>query len=123
MKIFLICPVRNLTDEFKEKLERYVRVREGLHEDEVHYPPRDTDQVDPTGLRICTDNLTAMYFADEVHIAWDEKSEGCLFDLGIAFALKKKITPVPFLFPTETKTGKSFPNMIWALYKKSGRNP
>jgi nucleoside 2-deoxyribosyltransferase len=102
---FLICPVRGCdpmdTQPIVEKLESEGWV--------VHWPPRDTDQVDDTGLRICTDNARAIKDADAVHFVWDGKSQGSLFDLGVAFAFKKKIIPIEIPPLTE---GKSFQNMV-----------
>jgi len=79
----------------------------------VHWPHRDTDQDDPCGLRICNDNRAAIESADVIHVVWDGKSQGSLFDLGMAFALRKQIVPV--LLPDETPH-KSFQNMVraWA---------
>ena len=108
-KTFLICPVRGWHPKAHaavvEKLEA-----EGY---EVHWPPRDTDQSDPIGLRICADNSNAIQRADVVHVLWDGQSQGCLFDLGVAFAHGKKVIPVDLPPPTE---GKSFQNMVraWA---------
>lgn len=106
-KSFLICPVRgvekSLTAGVVSDLEN-----SGWN---VHWPPRDTNQEDSTGLRICQDNAKAINEADTVHFVWDGKSEGCLFDLGIAFALNKRIVVVSV--PDETE-GKSFQNMIRA---------
>lgn len=95
MKIFLICPVRGITDEEKNAtiIARYVLnlVRSGHM---VHWPLRDTDQDDLVGLRICQDNRHAIEDADEIHVWWNGKSQGSLFDLGMAFALRKKIVLV-----------------------------
>jgi nucleoside 2-deoxyribosyltransferase len=112
MKTFLICPVRghdqSETEAIVKKLES-----EGW---QVHWPPRDTNQNDPTGLAICNDNCSAIAAADAVHIIWDGKSQGSLFDLGCAFALQKKVIPIELPPPTE---GKSFQNMVreWAGLK------
>lgn len=106
---FLICPVRGVDPETQraivEKLEA-----EGY---KVHWPPRDTNQDDPDGFRICQDNLTYIRSADVVHVIWDGNSQGCLFDLGMAFALYKHIIPIEL--PPRSE-GKSFQNMIrvWA---------
>lgn len=110
MKSFLICPVRGMDPAaFGEVVGRLER--DGFS---VHWPPRDTNQDDPTGLRICRDNLAAISAADVIHVIWDGKSQGCLFDLGAAFALGKKVSPISLPAPTE---GKSFQNMIqaWAI--------
>jgi hypothetical protein len=102
---FLICPVRgvnsDVTRSYMEKLED-----DGW---EVHWPPRDTDQTDDTGWHICQDNGIAISHADRVFVVWDGKSQGCLFDLGMAFAYHKPITVLSAPPPSE---GKSFQNMM-----------
>ena len=107
MNIFLISPVRGVDQA--ENLDVVTRLEIGGNS--VHWPYRDTNQDDDTGLKICQDNLKAIQEADEVHIIWDGKSQGCLFDLGIAFALGKKI--VPTSLPAATP-GKCFQSMIRA---------
>lgn len=109
MKTFLICPVRGHSAE--ETAEIVTRLEAQGYQ--VHWPPRDTNQDDLTGYRICGDNLAAIFMADVVHVVWDGKSQGCLFDLGMAFALGKKVIPISMPVRTE---GKSFQNMVseWA---------
>jgi nucleoside 2-deoxyribosyltransferase len=108
-KTFLIGPVRGFPPDY------LASVVAGLESDgwQVHWPARDTDQSDPTGILICTDNVSAIRNADAVHVIWDGVSQGCLFDLGAAFALMKPVIPIELPEPTE---GKSFQNMIrnWA---------
>lgn len=109
MKTFLICPVRG--HDQKETQEIVSRLEaEGY---QVHWPPRDTNQNDDTGYRICSDNKAAILEADVIHFIWDGKSQGCLFDLGMAFALGKRVIPISM--PEQTD-GKSFQNMVtkWA---------
>ena len=107
MKTFLICPVRNHdiseTSIYVEQLETA-----GW---EVHWPPRDTNQDDPTGYQICKDNVKAIKESDVVHIIYDPNSRGSLFDLGATFALGK---PLVILNEVELTEGKSFTNMITA---------
>ena len=106
-KTFLICPVRGKDANdlmwVVEKLES-----EGW---DVHYPPRDTNQIDPTGYRICTDNVDAIKDSDVVHIYYDPNSRGSLFDLGAAFALNKKLVVIN-KEELDLTDGKSFVNMI-----------
>lgn len=106
---FLICPVRGVD---KTETEGIVKDLEDKGT-QVHWPPRDTNQDDPIGFDICTQNKQAIKDADEVHVVWDGKSQGCLFDLGMAFSMDKKITVVNI--PEETSQ-KSFQNMMryWA---------
>lgn len=117
MKIFLICPVRGIFDEEKIIIERYVLDLEKAGHG-VHWPLIDTDQKDPIGLRICQDNLRAIIEADEVHVWWNEKSQGSLFDLGMAFALGKKIVLVNSDSVQKTQE-KSFGNVLLRITENS----
>lgn len=112
-KYYVITPVRNVGIEFKEAVNELVAKAE-TDGHKVHYPPRDTFQIDETGLDICDANLKAIQEADAVVITWDGKSTGSLFDLGMAFALDKPVIPMRDLMPAHTE-GKSFQNMIAAL--------
>jgi nucleoside 2-deoxyribosyltransferase len=111
-KTFLICPVRghsqNETKEIVKKLEA-----DGWA---VHWPPRDTDQTDPVGLAICEQNRQAILESDMVHIIWNGESQGCLFDMGMAFMLKKPITILSI--PESADNGKSFYKMLLAWEKQ-----
>lgn len=110
MRAFLICPVRGHSPE------ETAAIVAGLEGEgyAVHWPPRDTDQNDPVGLAICAQNLEAIRAADVIAVVWDGKSQGVLFDLGMAFALGKKVMPIALPEPSE---GKSFQNMVnaWAM--------
>lgn len=108
MYIYLICPVRNSTFDAAP-------IVAALEADghKVHWPPRDVDQDDPTGLRICTAHLKAMYEADEVHVVWDVNSKGSHFDLGMAFALGKNLVLHSTLQPDPP--GKSYVKVMQAL--------
>jgi len=91
VKIFIICTVRGASREYEEMLWNYVNNLEELGH-KVHLPMRDTEQVDETGgYIICETNAAAISDADEVHISYREASLGTHFDLGVAFALNKKI--------------------------------
>ena len=104
-KAFLICPVRghnpNHANDVVEKLENNGWI--------VHYPPRDTDQIDDTGYRICLDNLQAISDADKIFIFWDGKSQGSVFDAGMAFALNK---PIEIVSVPDLIGEKSFQDML-----------
>jgi len=114
-KIFLICPVRGVTDEEKEFLNNYLINLESTGY-RVHYPPRDTNQDDPIGINICSQNRDAIKKADEIHIYWNSKSEGSLFDFGMAFMAEKPIRLInPEILQTDKK---SFQNVLIALNKR-----
>jgi len=112
MNIFIICTVRDATEEYLKRLEDYVGKlnAQGHH---VHFPPRDTNQKDEEtgGYRICSDNRIGIIWADEVHISYNEKSTGTHFDLGMAFTLNKKIH-VFDCPPIDESIPKSFPKMM-----------
>jgi hypothetical protein len=111
-KVFLICPVRSATDEQKQKMAEYIKALEDSGVS-VYYPARDTNQEDigGGGWNICKANKKAIVKADEIHIFWDEKSTGSLFDLGMAFyAGKRLVVANPESIHTENT--KSFHNLI-----------
>ena len=116
MRIYLICSVRNATDEQIQFAENYVKqLEEAGHV--VHYPPRDVDQTDDgTGLNICISHAAAIRKADEVHILWDKDSKGSHFDLGMAFVLDK---PFVYVDNYETTPYKSYGNVIKAIGRKA----
>jgi len=106
-KVFVICSVRGMDDNYRQKLEQYVATLES-NGCEVHLPHRDTNQ-EASGLDICLQNSRAIREADEVHIFYSSKSQGTHFDMGVAFGLRKKIVIVenePF------GEGKSYPRML-----------
>lgn len=103
---FLICPVRGQDPSALAEVVREIETTYALH-----YPPRDTEQSDPVGLEICKRNREAIAGADVVFVVWDGQSQGCLFDLGMAFALGKRVEAVRLPDPSH---GKSFQNMVRA---------
>ena len=117
-RAFLVCSVRGATKEETEIANAYVENLE-TQGYKVHWPPRDTDQKDSRGLRICNDNCEAMMKADEIHILWNPASQGSLFDFGMAFILRKlknkKIVLANFksLSPTPEK---SFTNVVMDIH-------
>ena len=111
-KIFLICPTRG--HDPAETLSQVEKLEQ--RGNTVHWPPRDTSQIDLTGLQICKDNLRAIQEADCIYFTWDGISQGCLFDLGMAFALGKPIIYLSMPMPTKDK---SFQNMVRAYHKES----
>ena len=121
-RIFLICPVRNVDPATKKKLERYVgrMEKKGYR---VHYPPRDTNQSDPIGNRICATNQSAILEADEIHVWYSEQSTGSYFDLGGVFMLvevlgyKKRVVIINNTQALATP-GKSFLKVLQYLASK-----
>ena len=76
MKYFIICPVRNATEQQKQEMADIITAIEHLGHS-VYYPARDTNQEDETGYRICTDNKNAIRDADIVLVYYDKNSYKC----------------------------------------------
>ena len=106
-KAFIICTVRGATEEYKQKLEDYIKILENKGY-KVHLPHRDTNQ-ESRGLDICMENAIAIKESDEVHIFYNGRSQGSHFDMGVAFAFGKPMTIVE---NEELPIGKSFPLML-----------
>lgn len=112
-KVFLICPVRNLTDDENRFLQDYISNLEKKGY-KVHYPPRDTNQDDPIGLNICSENRAGIRKSDEVHIYWNPTSSGSGFDFGMTFMSEK---PIKLINKNKIKRTphKSFENVLLEL--------
>ena len=111
MNVYIICPVRNTTPEQAEAARAHaMKLREAGAE--VHFPVDDVCQDDPTGAEICRTHLCAMLAANEVHVFWDVESKGSHFDLGMAWALGRRIVPVACHRPDPP--GKSY----WKVMKQ-----
>ncbi|MFZ1807948.1 MAG: nucleoside 2-deoxyribosyltransferase [Cyclobacteriaceae bacterium] len=89
MRVFIICSVRGTTKQYRKSLECYAMLLEEEGHS-VHLPHRDTDQTQE-GIDICTQNMNAIKDADEIHISYNPDSQGTHFDMGVSFALNKKI--------------------------------
>lgn len=96
--------------------EQYVSLLEQLGHS-VHYPARDTNQHD-IGINICRQNMNAIKQSDEVHVFYSPDSQGTHFDMGMAFAMGKKVVAVNT--GRELPNGKSFERMLieWAEESK-----
>lgn len=90
-KIFLICPVRNATEEQKKWIENFVieKYNDGYT---IHAPHLHTVQSDLFGgYAICKQNANAVATSEEIDIYYDQSSTGSVFDLGVAYALNKPL--------------------------------
>lgn len=113
MHIYLICPVRNCSEEVRRFADDYVRRLESLGAT-VHYPPRDVDQTDDgIGLAISQSHRSAMRACDEVHVIWDPTSVGSHFDFGMAFMLQAwRDVPIVLASPVEPTPTKGYGNKL-----------
>lgn len=71
------------------------------------------DACDGDELHVCSVNRNHIEWADEIHLFWDGRSLGTIFDLGMAFALRKPIKVI-YLEP------KDFRNFV-RQYENSGK--
>lgn len=53
--------------------------------------PAFDDHPELDELGVCEYNLALIEKSDEVHIVWDQRSYGTVFDFGMSFALRKPI--------------------------------
>lgn len=65
-----------------------------------------------TEFEICEKNRENIEWADEVHIFWDRRSLGTIFDFGMAFALRK---PIKIVYLEE----KTFENLMRQYEERS----
>jgi len=87
MKVLIIG-----STQYKEKMEAHVfELEEKGH---VVALPAFDDHEELDALGVCKHNRSLLEQADEIHIIWDQRSFGTIFDLGMAFALRKKIKVV-----------------------------
>lgn len=123
MKVYVICPVRNASEEDRKFAAEYVAALEaqGIT---VHYPPRDSDQTDDgVGLKVNESNRNALLLSDEVHVIWDPKSFGSHFDFGMVFMLAAmRKCPVVLVRPVTRTSTKSYSNILIELTKNAS-NP
>jgi hypothetical protein len=75
--------------QYKEKIDQHALElwKNGY---DVRIPAFD-DHKELDELEVCEYNRTLIEKAEEVHIIWDQRSVGMIFDFGMAFALRKKI--------------------------------
>ncbi|MBU1702642.1 MAG: hypothetical protein KJ970_00130 [Candidatus Eisenbacteria bacterium] len=114
--IYLICPVRNVTEEQRRFADLYVEALEkrGVS---VHYPPRDVDQTDDgVGLTLNSTHRQAMFACKEVHVIWDPSSRGSTFDFGMAFMLRAtRDIPIVMAKSVAPTTNRSYGNILRAI--------
>lgn len=91
------------TTAYQEEMYRHRTYLEET-ENEVRMPAFDNFQ-NMNELEVNTFNRDEIEWADEVHVLWDARSSGTIFDLGMCFALRKSIK----IIYLNTKT---FPNFL-----------
>jgi len=75
--------------QYRDRIERHAEeLRAKGHE--VRIPAFD-DHPQFDELRMCEYNRSCIEWADEVHMIWDARSIGTVFDMGMVFALRKPL--------------------------------
>lgn len=84
MKIMIIG-----STSYQEKMEKLKLVLEA-ESHEVKIPAFDSNpSLDSLG--VCVNNLNIMKWCDCIYMIWDGRSNGTIFDMGMAFALNKPV--------------------------------
>jgi len=75
--------------QYRDRIERHAEeLRAKGHE--VRIPAFD-DHPQFDELQMCEYNRSCIEWADEVHMIWDARSIGTVFDMGMVFALRKPL--------------------------------
>jgi len=115
MVAFIISPVKNIQVKEICRIDDYIEKLKRKGFTKIHFPYKHTNQK-ATEVEICSQNRQAIIDSDEVFIYYSKDSVGSIFDLGMAFALGKKITVInsnnAMLFRTDYK---SFSNLLLDL--------
>jgi len=82
-----ICIIGSTAYQDKMFDHRY-QLEEENHD--VRLPAFDGHQ-EMNEYQVCEYNRSLIEWADEVHVLWDGRSTGTIFDLGMCFALKKPL--------------------------------
>lgn len=122
-KVFIIRPVRNVTEEIRIKISHYVAVleRQGyrVYNPECDNPHQESDHI---GIKIIKHNFQEMLMADEIHIWYEKTSPGSIFDIGMFFAFVHAIDFKKFVIINREDIAptphKSFENVVLALEKE-----
>jgi len=86
----------------------------------VYFPHRDTSQ-NATPTIILLENWRGIKWCDEVHVIWNGKSFGTIFDLGNAYAIGKPIF-VECIVGVEEELKKLYKRSWYSyLYKNVGK--
>lgn len=124
---FVICPVREATDETEIFIKEYISEQEKKGK-KIYWPKINTNQIDEIGARICIENVNALANSKEIKVFYDPSSKGSHFDIGNVFLLYFLTDkPISLINTPEDKEGKSFVKLINFLDKhraefKNGKN-
>lgn len=108
--VFMIYPTRNQTEEFKQKIESFVRELEEEGKT-VFYPRTTEEQENPITYATSYNKRLAIESAKEVRVWYDGQCKEILFDLGMAWGLQKPLKAINIADINSTPS-KSFDNVI-----------
>lgn len=77
------------TTSYRKKIEEHAATLR-QHGHTVLIPAFD-DHADLDDLGVCEHNRSKIEAADVVHMIWDQRSTGTIFDFGMCFALRKPV--------------------------------
>ena len=80
------------SSQYQQKFYQHQKQLEALGHT-VKIPAFDSNP-DLDELGVCDYNRRLIKWADEVHIIWDQRSMGTVFDFGMCFALRKPVIVV-----------------------------
>ena len=116
-RIYCICPVRHIEAKKRKEILGQVRIWESLGH-EVRCPLRETDcDQNLCGVDICQIHRDDVKWSTVCAVWWKGDSQGKYFDLGMAFALHKRIWLMDRPKRTEYK---SFSNVLWKISNQQG---
>ena len=110
-KAYLICPVRKLTPEERQTIDKAIV---DIKKEYDLYIPYEQEQ-DVDGKIICERNRKAVIEADTIFVWWNPTSEGSVFDFGMFYALNK---PVIVLNTIQRTEHKSYTNVLDDIREK-----
>lgn len=77
---------------YKEKMVEHAhKLREEATETINILMPTFDDVISLDAIELCEQNRDSIEKADEIHLFWDQRSIGTIFDFGMAFALRKPV--------------------------------
>lgn len=73
--------------QYRSKIENHKNHLES--EGHIVRIPAFDDHPDMNELQVCSYNREAILWADEIHVIWDQRSSGVIFDFGMVFMAQK----------------------------------
>ena len=87
--VYMLCPVRNATDEEKIYLLDYKKRLEDKGF-KVHYAAETKQEDETGGYRICMDHCDEILNSRTVHVYWNPSSQGSYVDFGSSLIEHKR---------------------------------